>query len=166
MGRAERMAEDDPGLVEGGALPSLPVETVAPGEGTIAVHLRPPDGCELNEDAPLVVDAVGFGGVEVVRVDVRPSDPMARIVIHARFSGESGRVNIAVACYYCTTGDAGLCMIGEERVTLPLRVVADAPGSAIAVALKMSGQGSSGQQESGQLSARGSGARSSSLADG
>jgi hypothetical protein len=140
IGREERMAEDDPRLAEGTALPALPMESVAPGEGMIAIRLMPPEGCELNSEAPLVVDALPFGAVEVVRVDVRPADPETQIVIHARFSEGSGRVNITVVGYYCTTGDAGLCMIGEERATLPVQVTTDAPATTISLMLPLAGK--------------------------
>jgi sugar lactone lactonase YvrE len=132
----DRVAGDDPGRT---VVIALPVERVAPGEGRIAIRIVPPAGCELNDEAPLVADVTSSGAVEVLRVDVRPSDPDAQIIIHARFGEGGGRVNIAVVGYYCSTGNTALCMIGEERATLPVHVV---PGAAtdLSVALPLAGE--------------------------
>jgi len=132
-----RAASEAPSLtaspVDAGSPPALAEAAVAPGEGAIELLVRLPEGHELNHEAPLrysvssscpdmVTVEGGMGTIESTGLPIR---------IPARFIAGRALVRIDMTIYHCQGGDAGLCLIAEPRVILPVRVSADAAASVV-----------------------------------
>lgn len=106
----------------------LPVQTLAPGEGALRLHVLLPLGYKLNDIAPtrarvqLQNAATAEGKTEWEIVN--PAFPLT-LPIRLNSQG-SAQIEVDLTLYYCESGKEALCFVKEARLKQPLTISANA----------------------------------------
>jgi DNA-binding beta-propeller fold protein YncE len=103
---------------------------LAPGEATLTIDIRLPDGYVMNDLAPFSLEWRGEGvGVEPGEMAVvAPGFPIE--VVLAGLVPSVGTLVIDVTTYFCTAATKELCLIDQVRLALPVTVTTGAASSA------------------------------------
>ncbi len=109
----------------------LPVQRVAPGEGTLRLVFKTPAGHALNSQAPSRLDLTAANPAVIEpgeRAIAWSSDePSIEVSIPARFGPGSSTLTATGAVYYCRKDEQALCYIQQVEFVLPVAVVPGAP---------------------------------------
>jgi DNA-binding beta-propeller fold protein YncE len=105
---------------------TLPVQTVAPGQGNLVLDLQLPAKHHLNKEAPQRVQLRAEGqGVKLAQSDLRGdkvSLPL-RVPLEVSNTGE-GTVIASTAVYYCSDTN-GTCLVRSLRFKVPYKIAPD-----------------------------------------
>jgi hypothetical protein len=101
-----------------GAVTRLPPVTVSAGAG-VTLDVRLPAGYKRNPDAPARVQVGG-------RLYSFPS--VAEITFPVETGGD---LPLEVTLYYCTEDNAGLCLIDDKKLILPVNIQPGAPAQTL-----------------------------------
>jgi len=94
----------------------LPARQAAAGRVRLVLDVRLPEGYKRNLDAPAIV--VSGDGEQSERFTIPPDQPLAwDIDLHA-----DTQLPVSLTLYYCQEQDAGLCLIHDRQMTIPLKV--------------------------------------------
>jgi len=94
----------------------LPARQAAAGRVRLVLDVRLPEGYKRNLDAPAIV--VSGDGEQSERFTIPPDQPLAwDIDLHA-----DTQLPVSLTRYYCQEQDAGLCLIHDRQMTIPLKV--------------------------------------------
>lgn len=99
----------------------LPAQQAAVGRVRLVLDVRLPEGYKRNLDAPAIV--VCGDGERPERFTIPPDQPLAwEIDLHADV-----QLPVSLTLYYCQEQDAGLCLIHDRQVIVPLTLVPAGP---------------------------------------
>jgi thiol-disulfide isomerase/thioredoxin len=111
--RATPPLRTDTGVFRGRTL-TVPPATLAPGEATLEIILKPLQGYHLNPGAPLVVRLNG----EAQRI----AAPALVNRVPLRLGDAATRLRLEIDAYYCTETGAGACVLDSVRADLDVAV--------------------------------------------
>lgn len=114
----------------------LPEQTVAAGEGEIALHIVLPEGYKLNPNIPLTAAWSSLGeAVAITEENQRQSlsAPEIPITVPVTLSEGSATVTGELTVYYCEAVQESLCFIDEATVNVRVSVSADGSGTTIQI---------------------------------
>ncbi|MCD4687555.1 MAG: redoxin domain-containing protein [Anaerolineae bacterium] len=104
---------------------ALPLQMVAPGEGTILLDVHIPEGYKLNGQAPFTAlwpdDAVVQIPVEAR--DYRQLSPELPVAIPATFVVGQTELSVNLTIYWCEGVNETLCFVDRSVLVVPLSVV-------------------------------------------
>ncbi len=107
--------------------------TLGPGRNTLVIHLEPPPGGKLTDDAPLVVDVSGTGGLSfptaTFRKTIGPGVLPLEIPLDVA-KGATGSAAVEVNYFWCTVGDAGACVPAQAKLEVTFDLSGTGPGRA------------------------------------
>jgi hypothetical protein len=92
---------------------------VAAGQALITFDIVPPPGYKLNPSAPITLREVGADDVQ----NFSPGE-MPGLAISAITDRD---LLLDLTLYYCEAEDERLCLIHDERLLIPLRIVEGIP---------------------------------------
>jgi len=95
----------------------LPAQQAAAGRVRLVLDVRLPEGYKRNLDAPSIV--VSGDGERFERFTIPPNQPLAWD-IDLQYDTQ---LLISLTLYYCQEQDAGLCLIHDRQMIVPLTVV-------------------------------------------
>lgn len=96
---------------------------VAPGQVELVFDLQLPEGYKLNPDAPASLRLSESG--ESQQKTFQPGEP-----IRLRLDVTQDRdLRVEIIVFYCQAGDARLCLIDDQRLSLPLKMSFQGPRS-------------------------------------
>lgn len=106
----------------------LPAQSVAPGEGTVAITVTFPEGYKVNTLAPYYFGlfAEDGGGNSIGSGERNIVGPSFPVEIPLTVPQATSTLRIDMVVYYCREGEEGLCMVRQVRVLVPLNVQTDA----------------------------------------
>jgi len=118
----------------------LPEQRVRPGRGRIRLMVRLPEGYKVNDEAPSAIHwrkpADGF-----VELTEGKTDLVGRrlpIDLEVDLRPGTGLLQGDLSLYYCLETEAGLCLIEQAQVEVPVVVTEDAGPDAIEVEIPVS----------------------------
>lgn len=107
--------------------------TLGPGRNTLVIHLAPPPNGKLTEDAPLVVEATGTGGLSFPTPEVREKYAPGVLPLELPLdvaAGATGTAAIEVNYFWCTVGDDGACVPAQAKLEVTFDLAGTGPGRA------------------------------------
>ncbi|HVM32850.1 MAG TPA: hypothetical protein VMU88_06930, partial [bacterium] len=128
------------GLSHPGAMPpapqapgeTLPAQTAGPGEGTLTLTLKLPEGTGVNPDAPSLLEVASKDGA--VAKPSAPDFPVTETTVTLPLTLAPGQTELSLnlTLFYCSHGQQALCYFKRASLKLPLTV---APGGPKALSL-------------------------------
>jgi sugar lactone lactonase YvrE/thiol-disulfide isomerase/thioredoxin len=115
----------------------LPAQTVAAGDGALAITFRPPDGYVVNALGPFSVTvttpdpavvAPAAPGADPATVEV--TGPTFPVSVPLRLAPGTTTVEARGVVYYCREGNQGLCLARDYALAVPVTVT-DGAGAAV-----------------------------------
>lgn len=107
----------------------LEPQEVAPGEGTITIHVTMPIGYKLNDQAPFTVLWPKDSVVGLDQLEYRQIVPDLPIMFPATFTEGQTELAVDLTIYWCEAIKETLCFVDRGTVILPVTVSADASES-------------------------------------
>jgi thiol-disulfide isomerase/thioredoxin len=138
----EPLAEDtvtfDSGLF-GSKTETLPLQTVAPGEGTILVDAIMPFGYKLNASAPFTAVWAADSVVTVAadQQDYRVVTPDLPIEFPVTLTEGQTELTVDLTIYWCEAINETLCFVERSQVIMPISVSSDAVGSVLSLSYQL-----------------------------
>ncbi len=122
-----------PGLGE--EVVTMAPQTVAPGEGTLRVELRMPEGYKLNDLAPftLIVPEDDVVQVPPEGRDVRIVLPELPVEVPVTFREGQTELALDVTTYWCEAINETLCFVDRATIVAPVSVSAVGEGHTLTV---------------------------------
>jgi sugar lactone lactonase YvrE len=109
----------------------MPPARLAPGEGTLSVALRLPEGFKVNESAPSGVTLDQLPDfLEARTTEISSPGQEFPIVFPVTAGAGSGTATLRLSLVYCREGNEGVCFFETVNLALPVEVQEDAPHSA------------------------------------
>lgn len=99
-------------------------QTVKPGERTLQVDLRFPEGVGLNPQAPSRWEAASSDGTAVKPESLSGYVGGNMLSVPLRLADGKAALSLTLHLYYCSHGKESLCYFKEVRLELPLTVQA------------------------------------------
>jgi hypothetical protein len=118
---------------------SLPAQAVAPGEATLTVNLKLPEGCKLNQETPSTV-GLKSSDAAVVTLDPQYAKdvPVANLPLVLTVPVKKGKSTLQ-ATYRLNFCDEklGVCFFKEAVLTLPVEVKKSTKNKKLAIEYKV-----------------------------
>jgi thiol-disulfide isomerase/thioredoxin len=126
------LVRQPPDAAFAGRIITLERQTVAPGEVTLRLAARLPEGYKINDLAPFSVS----WSSEDVKISLRPDDTRRSIVkptfpVELPISATAGDATLVgeVVLYYCEAEKESLCLMDQVRLVVPVTVAAEGQDS-------------------------------------
>ncbi|MCB2198289.1 redoxin domain-containing protein [bacterium] len=111
----------------------LPVQAVAPGNGSLKIVMTFPDGYKLNPEGGLRISLKGRPGVVTVD-DMQTFTMHVPVEIPVTFTAGMGELDVTMDYVYCRKDNEGLCYFGNVKARLPINVTTSAASARVSIA--------------------------------
>lgn len=106
---------------------TMPEARIAPGEGTLRLHIELPEGYKVNQQAPSTLEWTVNGAVATLptSADRSLAGLSFPIDIPVIFQQNTGTISAAITLIYCKAIAPDLCLIEEVQISAPLVISID-----------------------------------------
>jgi hypothetical protein len=108
---------------------NLAPQTLAPGEATLTLNVKLPEGYKFNTLAPFQASFSSSNDTVVVSEDwstYEQIDPPMPLEVPLTLSAGQGALTADLTIYWCEAVNETLCFVDEQQVVAPLVVAQDA----------------------------------------